>query len=92
MRDALFNFIGLKPQNVIEPLYWLLAAGWVVFVFTAIQSILSRRMGALWKAFWILLVTAVPGAGLFVYLVFCLLTADYSFLERFGLAVSRPKR
>lgn len=92
MRDALFNFIGLKPQNVIEPLYWLLAVGWIVFVFTAIQSILSRRMGALWKAFWILLVAAVPGAGLFVYLVFCLFTADYSFLERFGLAHNRPKK
>jgi hypothetical protein len=49
-------------------------------------------MGALWKAFWILLVAAVPGAGFFLYLVFCLFTADYSFLERFGLALNRPKK
>ena len=92
MREALTNFIGLHPQNVIEPLYWLLALGWALFLFTTLQSILSQRMGKIWKAFWILAVVAAPVVGMFAYLVFCLFTADYTFLERFGLSLNRPKR
>lgn len=92
MREALNNFIGLNPQNVIEPLYWLLAFAWVLFLFTTVQSVLSQRMGKIWKAFWILMVVAAPIVGMFVYLAFCLFAADYTFLERFGLAHNRPRK
>jgi hypothetical protein len=92
MREALNNFISLNPQNVIEPLFWLLALGWILFLFTTVQSILSQRMRKIWKAFWMLVVVAAPVVGMFAYLVFCLFAADYTFLERFGLVLNRSKR
>lgn len=93
MRDAIINFVGLNPQNIIEPLYWMLAAGWLVFVCTTIFSILSRRIRGIYKVLWIVLVIFAPGAGILLYLLYSLFAADYSFLERFGLGLpsTRPK-
>lgn len=92
MRDAISNFIGLNPQNIIEPIYWVLILGWIVFVAATVQSVLSQPMGAFGKFCWTAIVIFAPGIGIFLYLLYCLFAADYGFLERFGLAGGRPKK
>ena len=91
MRDTITNFLQMDVQTSIGLVYGGLALVWLIVLFAAICSIVSRPMGTVGKVAWIVLVTGLPLAGMAIYCLYSLLRADYSFLSQFGFFPSRPK-
>jgi hypothetical protein len=84
MKEAIVNFLLLRVQNIIEPIYWALLISWMAFVFITLQSIWGRKITASAKVFWSAVVVLLPVIGLYPYLIYSFITADYTALERFG--------
>lgn len=85
MLQVLINFATLNALNSPPEVYIGLAAIWVLLLSAGIASVVSRARSAWVAAVWIVFILIVPIAGLFVYCVWCMLSADYSFLKMFGL-------
>lgn len=84
MREAALNFLQLKVQNLIDPIYWAIVFAWLGLVVTSLASIWGRAMNSALKLFWSAIVLFLPLVGLYIYLFYCLFAADYSAFERFG--------
>lgn len=80
MRYFLDNLLRFKPQNLIPEAIWF---GWILYVLLALaclQDIWVSRSSRAKRVIWTLTILT-PFLGIFVYGVFCLITADSSFKE-----------
>ena len=89
MREALLNFLTLEPQNINSEILIALAALYGLLLVGFFYSISSLAVSRLSKVLLFVFVTCVPIVGMYIYLVFCFLRADYGFLARFGLSGAR---
>lgn len=90
MRDTITNFLKMDVQTSIGLVYAGLAVVWLIVLFAAICSIVTRPMGTVAKVAWIVLVVGLPLVGMTLYCLYSLVRADYTFLQQFGLFPS-PK-
>lgn len=81
MKDAIMRFLAINPLNDHPMIYWGMIVVWLVLVLNCFFSIRSLRIGLGQRWAWFLLVLCVPVVGMLIYLVRCLLVADYSFLK-----------
>lgn len=84
MREAVQNFLRLEVQNMIDPIYWAVVLAWLGLLITSLSSIWGRTLHTSLKVLWSAIVLFVPLVGLYIYLFYCLFTADRSAFERFG--------
>ena len=92
MRDVVVRFFTLDALNVIPELYVVLGAIWLWILCVTWSSISSQAIPLWAKLFWALVVVSIPIAGVFLYTVFCLFRADYSYLQQMGFFLpNRPK-
>lgn len=92
MRDAIMRFLAINPLNDHPMIYWGMIVVWLVLVLTCFFSIRSLRIGLGARWAWFSLVLCVPVLGMFIYLVWCLIKADYSFLKFILGPPSRAKQ
>ncbi|WP_166442973.1 PLDc N-terminal domain-containing protein [Phragmitibacter flavus] len=75
------RFIEANAINDHPMIYWGIGTVWALMLFATFFSIRSQA-SSLWVRFiWLLLVVALPGIGLLLYLLWCLTRFDYSFLK-----------
>ena len=85
MLQVLINFFTLNALNTPSDVYLGLAAIWVLLLTAGIASVVSRARSAWTAAVWIVLMLGLPIVGMFVYCVWCMMSADYFFLKMIGL-------
>lgn len=85
MVQVLINFLSLNALNTPPEVYAALGVIWLILLVAGMASVFSRACSGWLKLLWLLLIVGAPVVGLLVYCVFCLVTADYSFLKLFGL-------
>lgn len=85
MLQILINFFTLNALNTPPEVYIGLAAIWALLLAAGVASIILRALSVWTAAGWIVLLLGLPIVGMFVYCVWCMLSADYSFLKMFGL-------
>lgn len=81
MTDVLIRFFGIKPLNDHPMIYAGMLVVWLTLVINCLFSIQSLRVTLFMRWLWFALVVLVPILGMLVYLVRCLLVADYSFIK-----------
>lgn len=86
MRGVITRFFTFDALNVIPEVYYALFIIWAFLIIISWFSIFSQKMNLPAKLLWLVIVTAIPVLGMAIYCVFCLYTADYAYLKRFGLA------
>jgi hypothetical protein len=92
MHDVIVRFLTLDALNVIPEIYIALVLVWIGIVTVTFLSIGSQRLPLWAKLFWIIVTVMVPIGGVFLYTIFCLLRADYSYLQQMGFFLpTRPK-
>jgi hypothetical protein len=89
MREAILNFLKLEPQNINSEILIALGSLYALPLLGFFFSIFSLSVGRLSKVLLLIFVTCVPLVGMYLYLLFCFLRADYAFLARFGLSGTR---
>lgn len=80
MRYFLDNLLSFQPQNLISEAIWF---GWILYVLltlACLQDIWVSKSSWTKRAIWTVMILT-PFLGVFVYGVFCLITADSSFKE-----------
>lgn len=87
MRTVLQRFFSFNAENTAPEIYFALALVYLILLAVSISSLIKspRRGKGLWLAAMILL----PVVGLYFYALTALMTADFSFLARFGLPGSK---
>lgn len=85
MRTAIHRFVTLDARNVIPEVYVGLVFIYAVLAITTLNSIRSQDMTVARKILWGAFVLLTPIAGMAVYSLRCLLTADHDFLRSIGL-------
>jgi hypothetical protein len=85
MIQVLINFFSFNALNTPPEVYAALGSVWLLLLLAGMASVFSQNFGIWLKLLWLLLMITIPVGGLFLYSVFCLATADYSFLKMFGL-------
>jgi hypothetical protein len=85
MSDVLTRFFALEALNVIPEVYVALAGIWLWILIVNFFSIAGQQIPPWAKLIWVLVVTLLPILGVFLYCLFCLLRADYSYLHQLGL-------
>lgn len=81
MRETLVRFFTIDPLNEHPLIIWTLAAVWLVLVGNCIASLRVQPMSIATRWFWSILIVALPIIGMALYLLRCLVKADYSFLK-----------
>lgn len=92
MRDVFTRFFALDALNVIPEVYVALAGIWFWILIVNFFSISGQDLPSWAKFLWIIVVTALPIAGVFFYSLFCLSRADYSYLHQLGLFMPDRKK
>lgn len=92
MSDVLTRFFALEALNVIPEVYVALAGIWLWILIVNFFSIASQEIPSWAKLFWLLVVTALPVVGVFLYCLYCLSRADYSYLHQLGLFMPSRKK
>jgi hypothetical protein len=85
MKNAIHRFLTLDARNIIPEVYFGLLFIYAALLFTTINSIYSQDISSPRKILWILFVIVTPIAGMAIYTLRCLLTAEHSFLQSIGL-------
>lgn len=85
MKTAIHRFITLDARNIIPEVYYGLLFIYAALLFTTLNSIHSQDISPAGKMLWTLFVIVTPIAGMALYAMRCLLTADHSFLRSIGL-------
>ncbi|MBL9177768.1 MAG: PLDc_N domain-containing protein [Verrucomicrobiaceae bacterium] len=83
MRDTLFRFFTIHPLNDHEIISWAMGLVWLALVLNCLASLKHRDISSRARLIWVAIVVVVPILGMAAYLLFCLVTADYSFLKFF---------
>lgn len=81
MKDVIFRFVYAEAITTHPMIYWGIAGAWIAMLIGAFLSIRQQMIGASGKWVWLMLIVLVPVGGLFLYLIWCLLRVDYSFLK-----------
>jgi hypothetical protein len=81
MRDTIIRFLTVNPLNEHPLVYWGLAVVWVVMILNCIASLRQQEMSIPARWLWFLVILLLPILGMALYLIRCLMTADYSFLK-----------
>lgn len=89
--SLLLKFLFLNIVTVTDGQRNILLGIWAVMVFLGLWSIVTAGWKTWAKVAWSLLVVLVPILGLFVYVVACLLTAEWELLKQMGF-FSRSKK
>lgn len=80
MREALRNLFEMNPQNLILEVYVGLALIWIMVLVAGLWSILTSRTSGWIKAFWALVIIALPLVGVLAYAFFSALQLDFRLL------------
>lgn len=87
----LLKFLFLDIVTVGDGQRLVLLSVWAVMVFLGLWSIVRGPWRTWAKMAWSLLIIGVPILGLFVYVVACLVTAEWELLKQMGF-FSRSKK
>ncbi len=86
MRTVIQRFLSFNAENVASEVYWAMGLIYLILLAAAIGSLAKSENRA--KMAWLLALICLPMAGLYLYTLWTLLRADYSFLSRFGFKAS----
>lgn len=87
----LFKFLFLNIVTVTETHRYILLGIWGILVLLGLWSVYSSAWKSWARVAWTLLIVLVPIVGLFLYVVACLLTAEWELLKQMGF-FSRSKK
>lgn len=87
----LLKFLFLNIVTIGDGHRVILLGIWAVLVLLGLWSVASGAWKGWAKMAWSLLIVLVPILGLFVYVVACLLTAEWELLKQMGF-FSRSKK
>ena len=85
MVQLIKNFVFLKVQNAHVMANVGVVVIWLCLLLAGVASILSQPKSAAWKIFWLLLVVCVPLGGMFLYCLWCVVTADLDLFRQLGI-------
>jgi hypothetical protein len=85
MKAVIHRFITLDARNVIPEVYLGLLLIYAVLLLTTLNSIRTQTISPARKILWALFVIMTPMAGMAIYALICIMTADHSFLRSIGL-------
>jgi hypothetical protein len=85
MLQVIINLLTFNALNTPPEIYAGLGAAWVLLMSAGIASVVTRKCLLVVKLVWLVLIVGLPVAGLLVYCIWCVISADYSFLKMFGL-------
>lgn len=68
-------------MNADPVVLWIMAGIWGVLVINCIASLRFGPLSQRARWFWFVLIVLLPIVGMTLYLLLCLLRADYSFLK-----------
>ena len=85
MKTAIHRFITLDARNVIPEVYLGMLLIYATLLFTTLNSIRTQTISPARKILWALFVITTPIAGMTIYALGCLMSADHSFLRSIGL-------
>jgi hypothetical protein len=85
MVQVITNLLTLNALNTPPEVYWALAAAWVLIVTAGITSIASQHFSTITKIIWLLVIIAIPVAGMLLYCAYCILSAEYAIIRMLGL-------
>lgn len=83
MRTVIQRFLSFNAENVASEVYWAMGLIYLIFLAAAISSLVQSENRA--KLAWLFALVCMPVFGLYLYIFWTLVRADYSFLSRFGL-------
>jgi Phospholipase_D-nuclease N-terminal len=89
MRETIIRFLTLNPLNEHPLVYWGLGFIWVILILNCLASLRQQPTGYKARWTWFALILFLPIIGMGLYLMRCLVTADYSFLK---FVVGPPKK
>lgn len=81
MLQIVFRFLTFNVVSEHWAVYWGLLAVWIILLVAAFSSIRSLEISLGAKIGWILVTLFIPIAGLGIYALRCLISADWSFLK-----------
>ena len=81
MLETIVRLFTIDPLNEHPRIYWGIALVWLVLVGNCIASLRVQSISVAARWLWVALIIALPIVGMALYLLRCLLVADYSFLK-----------
>ncbi len=85
MVQLIKNFVLLKVQNAHVMANVGIGVIWLCLLLAGVASILSQPKSVIWKIFWLVMVVCVPLGGMFLYCVWCILSADLDVFRQLGI-------
>jgi hypothetical protein len=89
MRETLLRFITIQPLNDHDIIPWAIALVWLALILNCLASLRQQAITARARLLWVVGIVCAPIIGMAVYLIYCLIKADYSFLKFFLGSPSR---
>lgn len=81
MRETIIRFFTIQPLNEHPLIYWGLLVAWLILLGATMASIRVQPISLTMRWVWLVLVVLVPVVGMYLYLIRCLICADYSFMK-----------
>lgn len=81
MRETLLRFITIQPLNDHDIIPWAMALVWLALILNCLASLRQQAITTRARLFWVVGIVCAPIIGMAVYLTYCLIKADYSFLK-----------
>lgn len=81
MRDTIIRFLTLDPLNDHPLIYWGMGLVWLALVLNCVGSLRHQTISLTARWIWFFVILLLPIVGMALYLLRCLVKADYSFLK-----------
>jgi hypothetical protein len=91
MRYFLYNLFTLSPQNISPEGLLACSLVWLAVWFVLVADVMGSGRSAVWKGFWLVVVT-VPVVGGILYSLRCLLAADWAGAVFWRKPPNNPRR
>jgi hypothetical protein len=81
MRETLIRFLTINPLNEHPLVYWGLGLVWLILILNCVASLRQQEISLTARWLWFLAILLLPIVGMGLYLLRCVVTADYAFLK-----------
>lgn len=92
MKEAFRNLFSMNPQNLILEVYVGIAIIWVMVLIAGLWSVFASRNSGWVKAFWAIVILALPLVGMLAYAFFCALQLDVRMLANRAKAANQLQK
>jgi|APTNR8051073442_1049403.scaffolds.fasta_scaffold04687_5 hypothetical protein len=93
MRETIIRFFLLEPINEHPLIFWGMVVVWLMLLGACMMSLRQQfGLSVSGRWVWFLVILLLPVVGMALYLLRCIVMADYSFLKFLFGPPSRVKK